>query len=105
MLFANVWVHFGISTHIISDRDSHFLGNFWSHLWELMDTKLKKSTTFHPRIDGQTKMVNRTMGHLLQGYCRKNPKLWNEKLPYVQHAYNHAICSSTQKNPFELSLG
>jgi hypothetical protein len=52
MLFANVWVHFCLPTSIISDRDSPFLGNFWSHLWELMDTKLKKSTDFHPQIDG-----------------------------------------------------
>jgi hypothetical protein len=46
MLFTNVWVHFGLPTTIISDRDSHFLGNFWSHLWELMDTKLKKAQLF-----------------------------------------------------------
>jgi hypothetical protein len=38
MFFVNVWVHFG-SYIIISDRDSCLLGNFWSHLWELMDTK------------------------------------------------------------------
>jgi hypothetical protein len=105
MFFANVWVHFGLPTSIISDRDSHFLGKFWSHLWELMDTKLKKSTTFHPQIDGQTKVVNKTVVHLLRGYCNKHPKLWDEKLPYVQHAYNHAIHSSTQKTPFEVCLG
>jgi hypothetical protein len=45
MLFANVWVHFGLPTSIISDRDSQFLGKFWSRLWKLMDTKLKESTT------------------------------------------------------------
>jgi hypothetical protein len=105
MFFANVWVHFGLPTSIISDRDSHFLGKFWSHLWELMDTKLKKSTTFHPQTDGQTEVVNRTMVHLLRGYCNKHPKLWDEQLPYVQHAYNHAMHSSTQKTPFEVCLG
>jgi hypothetical protein len=47
MFFANVWVHFGFHTFIILDIDSRFLGKFWSNLWELMDTKLKKSTTFH----------------------------------------------------------
>jgi hypothetical protein len=65
MLFANVWVHFGLPTSIISDRDSRFLGKFWSHLWELMDTKLKKSTTFHPWKNGQTKVVNIIVVHLL----------------------------------------
>ena len=40
MFFQNVWVHFGLPTSIISDRDSRFLGDFWSTLWGLMDTKL-----------------------------------------------------------------
>jgi hypothetical protein len=55
MFFQNVWVHFGLPTSIISDRDSHFVGEFWSTLWGLMDTKLKKSTTFHPQTDGKQK--------------------------------------------------
>jgi len=43
-----------------------------------MDTKLKKSTTFHSQIDGQTKVINTTIIHFLSGYCNKNPKLWDE---------------------------
>jgi hypothetical protein len=46
MFFQNVWVHFGLPKSIISDRDSRFVGSFWSSLWALMDTKLKKSTYF-----------------------------------------------------------
>jgi len=65
LFFANVWVHFGLATSIISYQDSYFLGKFWSHLQELMDTKLKKSTDFHPQADGQIEVVNRTMAHLL----------------------------------------
>ena len=54
LLFQNVWVHFGFPKSIISDRDSRFVGSFWSSLWALMDTKLKKSTTFHRQTNGQT---------------------------------------------------
>lgn len=70
-----------------------------------MDTKLKKSTAFHPQIDRQTKVVNRTVVHLLRGYCSKHPKLWDENLHYVQHAYNHAAHSSTKRSPFETCFG
>ena len=53
MFFQNVWVHFGLPTSIISNRDSQFIEEFWSSLWELMDTKLKKSTSFHPQTGAQ----------------------------------------------------
>lgn len=54
MFFEQVWVHFGLHTSIISNRDTHFVGYFWSNLWGLMDAKLNKSTNFHLQIDGQT---------------------------------------------------
>ena len=96
LLFQNVWVHFGLPKSIISDRDSRFVGSFWSSLWALMDTKLKKSTSFHLQTYDQTEVVNRTVVHLLRAYCSKHPKLWDEHLHYVQHAYNRAKHSSTQ---------
>jgi hypothetical protein len=46
--FEQVGVHFGIPRSIISNRDTKFLNAFWTTLWENMDTKLKRSTTFHP---------------------------------------------------------
>ena len=65
-----------------------------------MDTKMKNSTSFHPQIDGQTKLINRKVIDLLRGYCGKHPKMWDEQFPYEQHAYNCAKHSSTQKTPF-----
>jgi hypothetical protein len=52
LIFQHVWVHFGFPTSIISDRDSQFLEEFWTILWQLMDTKLKRSIVFHPDIEG-----------------------------------------------------
>ena len=45
------------------------------------------------------------MIHLFCGYCNKHPKLWDEHLQYIQHAYNRAKHSSTQTLPFEACLG
>ena len=42
-----------------------------------------------------------TVIQLLRGYCSKHPKLWDEHLCYVKHAYNSAKHSSTQRSPFE----
>lgn len=100
LYFQHAWVHYGLPTSIFSDRDSRFVGNFWSNLWKMMDTKLKKSTDFHPQADGQTEVLNVTIVHLLRGYFSKHPKLWDEKLHYIQHAYNQAKYSSTNTTPF-----
>jgi hypothetical protein len=52
LFFEQVWMHFGIPRSIISDRDTIFTNAFWTKLWENMDTKLNRYTTFHPQTDG-----------------------------------------------------
>ena len=64
ILFERVWVHFGIQKYIISDWDNRFLNPFWSSLWSMLDTKLTKSTTFHPQTDGQTEVINMMIVHI-----------------------------------------
>jgi hypothetical protein len=85
LFFERVWVHFGIPQTIISDWDNRFLNTFWSSLWSLLDTKLTKSTSFHPQTDGQTEVVNQMIVHILCMYNSKHPRTWDESLPYVQH--------------------
>ena len=77
IFFEQVWVHFGIPQTIIFDWDSRFLITFWSSLWSLMDTKLTKSTTFHPQTDGQIEVVNWMIIHILRIYNVKHPRTWD----------------------------
>lgn len=60
LFFQHVWVHFGLPTSIVSDQNSLFLREFWTSLWKMMDTKLKRSMEFHPQTDGQIEVVNHT---------------------------------------------
>jgi hypothetical protein len=68
LFFQYVWVEFRLPTSIVSDQDTRFLGEFCTSLWRIMDTKLKRSTSFHPHTDGQTYVVNITMVLFLRGY-------------------------------------
>jgi hypothetical protein len=77
LFFQHVWVHFGLPTSIVSDQDARFLGDFLNNLWRMMDTKLKRSISFHPQTDEQTEVVNKTVVIFLRGYCNKHPKLWD----------------------------
>lgn len=104
IFFEHVWVHFGLLEKIISDRDSRFLSTFWSSLWSLLDTKLTKSTAFHPQTDRQTEVVNQMVVHVLWIYNSKHPRIWDDNLPYVKLNYNRAIHNSTGHNPHQVGL-
>jgi hypothetical protein len=105
IFFERAWVHFGIPQTITSYWDNRFLNTFWSSLWSLLDTKLTKSIAFHPQIDGQTKVINPMIVHILHMYNSKNPHTWDESLPYVQHIYNRDLHSSIDDRPFQVGLG
>jgi hypothetical protein len=97
-LFFREIIHLhGVPHTIVSDRDAKFLSYFWRSLWNKLGTKLLFSTTcHHPQMDGQTEVVNRTLSTMLRAVLDKNLKNWEDCLPHVEFAYNHATHSSTK---------
>ncbi|CAA7038931.1 unnamed protein product [Microthlaspi erraticum] len=95
----------GMPRTIVSDRDTKFLSYFWKTLWSKLGTKLLFSTTCHPQTDGQTEVVNRTLGTLLRALIKKNLKSWDDCLPHIEFAYNHAVHSASKFSPFEIVYG
>ena len=59
----------------------------------------------HPKTDGQTKVINRTLPTLLHNIVNKNLKNWDECLVYVEFAYNRNVQSTTKQSPFEVVYG
>jgi hypothetical protein len=49
----------GMPHSIVSDHDPNFTSNFWQELFKLQGTQLHLSSTYHPQMDGQTKVVNK----------------------------------------------
>jgi hypothetical protein len=60
-----VYLH-GVPKKIMSDRGTQFTLKFWERLHETLDTQLRFSSAYHPKIDGQTKRVNQILEDMLR---------------------------------------
>ena len=95
----------GLPKTIVSDRDVHFTSYFWKTLWHLLGTRLKFSTAYHPQTDGQTEVINRSLGNLLRCLVGENCGNWDLVLPRAEFAYNSSVNRSTGMSPFEIVHG
>ena len=105
LYFNEVYKLHDLPKLIVSDRDTHFLGHFWHCLWKLANTKLDFSPAYHPQTDGQTEVVNRSLGNLWRSLMEDHVKMWDKKLSQAEFACNHSINRSTGLCPFEIVYG
>jgi transposase InsO family protein len=71
----------GLPRSIVSDRDTKFMGHFWRTLWKRIGMNLWFSSTYHPQMDGQTEVVNRSLGDLLRSLVTEHHNQWDNILP------------------------
>jgi len=105
LFFREIMRLHGLPKSIVSDRDVRFTSHFWQTLWKKMETALKFSTTYHPQADGQTELVNRSLGDLLQYLVGKRMTTWDEVLPIAKSEYNSLVNKSTGLSPFKVVTG
>lgn len=68
----------------------------------MVTTKLNFSTAYHPQTDGQTEVVNRSLGDMLRCLVGEHVKSWDQKLFQAEFAYNHAVNRSTGFSPVQV---
>ena len=105
LFFREIYRLHGLPTSIVSDRDSRFISHFWRSLWKLFKTSLDMSSAYHPQTDGQTEVVNRSLGNMLRCLVGKNLRSWDTVLCQAEFAHNHAHKRSLGFSPFKVVYG
>jgi len=105
LYFDEIIKLYGLPQTIVLDKDVRFTSYFWKILWHMVGTKLKFSTAYHPQTDGQTEVVNRSLGNLLRCLVSDHNRNWDLILPTAQFAYNSSINGSISMSPFEVVHG
>jgi hypothetical protein len=66
-----------------------------------MDTKLLKSSSYHPQIDGQSERVNKCLEMYLRCVVYDSPNKWNSWFSLAKLWYNTSFHSSLGCSPFK----
>jgi hypothetical protein len=56
-------------------------------------------------MDGQTEVVNRSLGDLLRSLVTEHHSQWDHILPQVEFTYNDSLNRSIGKSPFQVVYG
>jgi hypothetical protein len=74
-------------------------------LWKKLGTNLDFSSAYHPQTDGQTEVVNRSLGDLLRSLVTDHHSSWDQILPQEEFTYNDSVNQSTGRSPFHILYG
>ncbi|MBW0480245.1 hypothetical protein O181_019960 [Austropuccinia psidii MF-1] len=108
LLFCNKIIYIcGFPKIIISDRDPTFTSEFWTHLYDMLGTKIAFSTAYHPQTDVLAeRMIQQWRTSLEHSTTGKTPALaekgWNPLLPVDHLKKNHLNIQPTAKDFHEM---
>jgi hypothetical protein len=95
----------GLSSSIVSDRDTAFTSLFWEELFRRQGFDLTMSSSYYPQSDEPTEVVNKSLEHYLRAFAADKPSLWVEWLTLVEYWFNTNYHTSTKLSPFEALYG
>lgn len=103
---TNVLKLHGVPQQIVNDHDVKFMISFWRTFFEIMETTLTPSTTYHLKTDGQMERVNNNwVETYLRYYCHDTQGVSDDWLPLAKFAYNRTYHYSIGMSPYGAVYG
>lgn len=103
--YDGFFVQFGLPRQFHSDLGRNYESKLFHNLCLLTGTNKSHTTAFHPRSDGQTKRMNRTLLLMFKTTVDENPATWPQRLPTVMSAYRTTVHKTTGVTPNMAMLG
>ena len=105
--WTNIGRLHGLPRSIVSDRDPRFVSKFWQELWNLLGTKFRMSSAYHPQTDGQSEAMNRVIEMIFRCIMHESKEMdhWETILAIVEFVVNNSPAQSTGYTPFYLNYG
>lgn len=63
-----IWSREGLPINLTSDRESQFVAKIWDSLCKLLGIKVKLSTAWYLKTDGQSEIANQEMKQYFRSY-------------------------------------
>jgi len=98
-MYDNFFARFGLCRQLHSDLGRNFQSRLFAELCSLTGINKSRTTPFHPRSDGQTERMNRTILQMLRATIVDNPQDWPSKIPTIMAAYRMTRHSTTGLTP------
>ena len=104
-LIEKVILTYGSPKEIITDRGKEFANKIIAEVTKSFSINHRKTTSFHPRSNGQTERFNKTLANMISNYVNGSHDNWDKFIPHLIFAYNSSIHESTGYSPFLLTHG
>src|SRR5438045_1759328 len=105
LYLTHVYKYYGPATMIISDHRPQFISTFWDEFNQILGTKIKLLTTFHPQTDGQTENANQYINQQLCPFINYYQDNWSELIHIVDFAATALPHDSTGLSSFMVEMG
>ncbi|MBW0537836.1 hypothetical protein O181_077551 [Austropuccinia psidii MF-1] len=108
IFWNNIMATGGVPKIIISDRNPKFASEFWTNLYDILQTKLAFSTAYHPQTDALAERMIQKIEDIIRRFCAYGMEYkdhewythdWGTLIPAIQLAYNTSLHSTTGKSP------